>query len=485
MKNMLDIAFLHCAVTHEDRDANRELLLEQLMNAATAGADIVVAPEMATSGYAFDNPAHAGRFAETLDGAFVDELRKQCRKLVCWACVGMPLVGDTPDIVYNGAVIVDDTGTIRVVYHKVMAEKSWATGGACKPSGVIDTPWGCIGVLICSDTYYGLLPRMRKLQGVDLLLVPANWPPSSLDPKALWATHARNNGMYVAACNRTGIDRTLDCTNAVSCCFDPDGSTLSEGKSIGSSLFTVSLPLEKGRLKTAPAVGLYGDLSAISFNGGAGLHDDKDKLTVYACNGPGLRITTLKAAQPPETNHGDGGALLICFGCSAGSVPPAGCKALFGSPLVSCIAVDGSTAAGMNGVPESSEDGTIHVDGVTLDTFSVQGINVAIVPVNDSRYPELLFRLAEIGCDVVIVDGGDGVNVDDVFYNSVHRMAVVCRTEGKVKIATPPVGHQKWQITSTDENGVCSATVPWETVRNREWLRKIDFGRILRDAGVC
>ena len=482
MKSTLDLAFLHCAIKHEDRDANRELLLEKLTIAAAAGADIVIAPEMATSGYAFDNSSHAEKFAETVGGSFVTGLQQRCAELDCWACIGMPLAGDMPDIVYNGAVIVDNTGKVRVVYHKVMAEKSWATGGACKPSGVVSTPWGRIGVLICSDTYYGLLPRMRKLQGVDLLLVPANWPSSSLDPQKLWAIHARNSGMYIAACNRTGIDRTLDCTGAVSCCFGPDGTTLSEGRSMESSLFTVSLPLEKGRLKTPPPAGLYGDLSAISFDGNAGLHDGNDKLTVYACNGPGSRMTTWKAAQPPVMNRENGGSLLICFGCPAGSVPPAGCKALFGSPFVFRIAVDGSNAAGMKGVPDPSDNKTLRVDGLSLNTFSVQGINVAIVPVKDSRYPELLFRLAEEGCDVVVVDEGDNVNTGDVLYNSVHRMVVVCRTEGKVEIATPPAGHRKWNVSSTDENGVCSVTVPWETVRNRGWLRKIDSGQILRDA---
>jgi len=198
MKSMLNLAFLHLSVKYADLAANRERILDMMTLAACQGADLVIAPEMATSGYAFDNPAHAAEYAESLDGKFIADLGKACAKTGCWACVGMPLSGEHPGVVYNGAVIVDNRGDVRLAYRKVMAEKNWATRGDCDSSGVVETPWGRIGVLICSDTYCGILPRMRKLQGADLLLVPANWPSSTLDPEKLWSIHARLNGMYSA-----------------------------------------------------------------------------------------------------------------------------------------------------------------------------------------------------------------------------------------------------------------------------------------------
>lgn len=87
-----------------------------------------------------------------------------------------------------------------------------------------------MGVLICSDTYNGLMPRITALRGADLLLVPANWPPTGLNPRVLWRVRAMENGIFLAACNRTGIDRIMDCRQALSCVSDPQGHLLLEAK---------------------------------------------------------------------------------------------------------------------------------------------------------------------------------------------------------------------------------------------------------------
>lgn len=80
MKSTLNCAFLHLAIKHADPDSNRKLILDNFTEAALSGADLIIAPEMATSGYAFDSPTHAAQYAEDIDGPFIKELRGCCRE---------------------------------------------------------------------------------------------------------------------------------------------------------------------------------------------------------------------------------------------------------------------------------------------------------------------------------------------------------------------------------------------------------------------
>jgi predicted amidohydrolase len=90
-------------------------------------------------------------------------------------------------------VAIDRHGAIIARHRKFIAERAWATAGTTLANSIFDTPWGRVGLLICSDTYYGILPRAMAARGVNLLLVPANWPPGNLDPREVWSARAREN----------------------------------------------------------------------------------------------------------------------------------------------------------------------------------------------------------------------------------------------------------------------------------------------------
>lgn len=481
MKSVLNLAFLHLSVKYADPESNRELILERFAEAAALGADFVITPEMATSGYAFDNPAHAATYAETLDGRFISELRNRCAKTGCWTAVGMPLKYDGIEAVHNGAVIIDEKGEVRVVYHKVMAESPWATPGGCNPQGVVETPWGRVGILICSDTYYGLLPRIRKLQGADLLIVPANWPSSTLDPKRLWSVHARLNGMYVAVCNRTGKDRTLDCLHAVSCCFSPNGDALFQGQNHESTTFTVSIPLYNGKIKTPPCIPSCHAIKALDFKEhsvSSSLIDikqaGKNELAIHACAGRHREtMNTWSEAWPPMSSDETRNSVLICFECREENEMPTGCRAAFKSSGMVRVQQLAQTACSIDFLPDTPVK-TIARSKSTLPIIQqVNGITIGIITYEMTRYPEYLFCLAQSGCDVCVVMGDVCGHTDDIIYNCVHRMVIVYSKDQKTHIAIPPNGHETWFEKLSDENGGCSAIVPFDAVRNKEWLKKI------------
>ena len=138
-------------------------------------------------------------------------------------------------------------------YHKVYGEKRWARAGSPFQKNTFDTPWGRIGVAICADSYFGLIPRTLALKGADLVWVPANWPPTGLvSPLDVWQTRAMENGIFLAACNRTGKDRIMDCSKAVSAIIAPDGSPITTQVSESSALVFADLPLNnKGKLDSS------------------------------------------------------------------------------------------------------------------------------------------------------------------------------------------------------------------------------------------
>lgn len=245
----LKIALIHLDIHHKQPEKNRKALIARIAEAAQQGARIIVGPELAVSGYSFSDRNDMTDWAETETGPTLTALAEMVRGFGIHVCIGLAEKDACTGILYNSAFVLGPDGKIVCRYRKINAESRWACPGDSKQDNTFETPWGRMGVLICSDSYYGLMPRVTALRGADLLIVPANWPPSGLDPRELWRARAMENGFYLAACNRTGVDLTMDCRQAPSCGFDPRGRMLLDGKNSGSQIFWLDLPLtSKGRL---------------------------------------------------------------------------------------------------------------------------------------------------------------------------------------------------------------------------------------------
>ena len=249
MTHALKIGLIHLNVQYKEPEENRAALVELNRRAAEHGARIIVNTEMGVSGYSFTGRGDVLPFAESLSGPTISALAPIARKHAAYIIAGMPEKDEATGILYNSAVVIGPEGEVVCGYRKVNGEARWARPGSEYQNPVFETPWGRVGVLICSDTYYGLMPRALALQGADLLVVPSNWPPSGMDPVNLWRLRAMENGYAAAVCNRTGQDRLMDCAEAQSCVIDNTGKALLAESSPDSAVFTADLPLlENGRL---------------------------------------------------------------------------------------------------------------------------------------------------------------------------------------------------------------------------------------------
>jgi predicted amidohydrolase len=238
-------------------DANRARAASAIVEAARAGAALVVLPELATSGYFFTDAAEAYASAETLDGHTVESWTTLARTHRLTIVGGMCERG-AGGAVHNTAVVVDESGVLAA-YRKTHLwdrEQEIFGAGALAPP-VVETACGRIGIAICYDSFFPEVMRGLALAGADVVAVPMNSPATvpAVEPQqvevSLAVAAAAVNRIFVVQADRTGRERGVDWAEA-SVIVDPDGRLLA-GPVAGEAVLIAELALERARDKT------YGD----------------------------------------------------------------------------------------------------------------------------------------------------------------------------------------------------------------------------------
>jgi predicted amidohydrolase len=200
-------------------DAVRALanIRSAVRTAADRGAEVIVLPELANSGYMFAGIDELRGAAEPVDGPYVLELVALASTLDLVIISGFAELGAGGKI-YNSAVLVDKNGT-RARYRKAHlwnAEKSCGfTPGSGSPP-VVETARGRIGVMICYDLEFPEWVRRVALDGAELLCAPVNWPlyarPEHERPGEIVRVQADAavNRLFVAVADRVGLERGQD-----------------------------------------------------------------------------------------------------------------------------------------------------------------------------------------------------------------------------------------------------------------------------------
>jgi predicted amidohydrolase len=244
---MTRIAVQQLAPVIGDLDANAELSIAALREAAAAGADVVVLPELVTSGYLFDSAEECAAAAIPADDAVLRAWAEVAEAAGMVVVGGFCEAGDDGNT-YNSAVVIDETGAERAVYRKLHlwdGEKRLFTPGAQAPP-VVETRVGNVAVVICYDLEVPELTRGVALRGADLLAVPTNWPlvprpDGERPPEAVIAmATARINRMAIACADRLGTERGLEWTGGSSI-VGIDGWVAAEQPAIGLALADVDL----------------------------------------------------------------------------------------------------------------------------------------------------------------------------------------------------------------------------------------------------
>jgi predicted amidohydrolase len=221
---LINAAAIQFNVKQGDVDANLAYVRAALQRAADIGANLVVLPEMWSSGFAYKNLNElAGHTA-----GIVKELVKLSQELK------LVIVGSMPEPhgkkVFN-TVYVADNGRLAGTYRKLHLfsllgeDKAFDSGDAWL---LADTSIGKVGVIICYDLRFPELSRRLALEGADVICVPAQWPkPRQEHWRTLLRARAIENQLFVVACNACGPIGKLDLFG-MSMIIDPKGEVLAE-----------------------------------------------------------------------------------------------------------------------------------------------------------------------------------------------------------------------------------------------------------------
>jgi predicted amidohydrolase len=212
---------------------------------AGAQADLLVLPELATSGYLFTNADEVAALAESVPGAATARLQAACAKSGCRAAIGLAERAGSGKGArfYNSAVLVGPAG-IEGVYRKVHlfdTEKLYFTPGDEFP--LFEIGGVKVGLLVCFDHMFPEAARTLALQGAQVICHPSNLV---LPEYAQLTTRVRaiENRVFWVMCNRYGSEsrggKTLRYTG-VSQITAFDGKLLARAEAEGDSLTVVDI----------------------------------------------------------------------------------------------------------------------------------------------------------------------------------------------------------------------------------------------------
>ncbi|WP_213879053.1 amidohydrolase [Pseudomonas sp. dw_358] len=196
----LKLALLQTTLAWHDRDANLahfDSLLEQ-----AAGADLIILPEMFTTGFSMDS----AQLAEREEGPTTQWLKAQARQLN--AVVTGSVIIRAADGTYRNRLLWAQPDGQVLHYDKrhlfrMAGEHQHYTAGEQQVTFTLKG-WN-IRPLVCYDLRFPVWSRDG--QHTDLILYTANWPGARrLHWNRLLPARAIENLCYVAAVNRVGTD---------------------------------------------------------------------------------------------------------------------------------------------------------------------------------------------------------------------------------------------------------------------------------------
>lgn len=205
------------APTVGDSSANLIAIDQAIDEALALGADLIVLPELCTSGYVFESEAEVSAAALRPDSSVFFDWQQRLKGSGAVLVAGFPL-RDAQGI-FNAAVMLDESGVLAM-YRKVHLwneEKRWFLAGSEAPP-VIDTRHGRISMVVCYDLEFPEMVRGLLLQGAEIVAVPTNWPrgerPAHERPAEIHdaMSSARLSRVILACCDRCGTERGVTFT---------------------------------------------------------------------------------------------------------------------------------------------------------------------------------------------------------------------------------------------------------------------------------
>lgn len=220
----MKVSILQYDISWKNPDQNLSYI-EQQLERISQETDLVILPEMFTTGVSTD----VEEIAETMQGKTLGTLRMWAKKHTIAICGSVLIVEDGK--YYNRFVFVKPDGEVST-YDKrhrftLGGEHTVITAG--RSCDIIEYKGWRIKPQVCYDLRFPVWSR--NTENYDLLIYVSNWP-KARDYAYETLLHARaiENQCYVCACNRTGVDGNKIVYKGNSLIIDTKGHTLADAK---------------------------------------------------------------------------------------------------------------------------------------------------------------------------------------------------------------------------------------------------------------
>ncbi|MGW5332230.1 carbon-nitrogen family hydrolase [Streptomyces bauhiniae] len=209
--------------------AGRRLRAADLVR-AEAGADLVVLPELWTTGaFAYDTFATE---AEPLQGPTHEAMAGAAKDAGVWLHAGSIPERDPDGTLYNTALVFSPSGELAAAYRKIhrfgFDQGEAVLMGAGRAAVTVPLPETTLGLATCYDLRFPELFRTLTDAGAETLVVSAGWPERR---RAHWTLLAQaravENQAYVLACGTAGAHAGVPQAGH-SIVVDPWGEVLAE-----------------------------------------------------------------------------------------------------------------------------------------------------------------------------------------------------------------------------------------------------------------
>lgn len=226
----------------EDRKANL-LMLENKINSIKEKTEIVILPEMFSTGFSME----AAKLAETMEGETVQWMKRIAseKKIIL---TGSVIIEGEPGKYFNRLLWVLPNGQYgiydkRHLFAYAEEDKHYEAGNKRLIASV--KGWK-INLLICYDLRFPVWARQQSNETpeYDVLIYVANWPERRAEAwRSLLKARAIENQSYVIGVNRVGKDGKDIIYSGESMVIDPLGEILYTKKG-EEDVFTIALDRE-------------------------------------------------------------------------------------------------------------------------------------------------------------------------------------------------------------------------------------------------
>lgn len=233
----MKIGFLQFDVKHKDITSNLNYVSGAL---STKQFDLIVLPELFTTGYLFNSKEELSRYSGNLNSSkSIDKLTQLAGSKDAYIVGTFPELADGE--IFNTAVLIGPEGicgTQRKLHITKYEKSLFSPGNEINSFTVKGIN---IGIVTCFDSWFPEIFRILNQNNVDLICMPANFGGSkTLD---IMKVRSMENNVHSIICNRTGRE-SIDGLDADFCgssrIIDPGGNLLNPPQS-GEDIFITEI----------------------------------------------------------------------------------------------------------------------------------------------------------------------------------------------------------------------------------------------------